>query len=114
MRHFLAVTADLEEDGVFDPPAQVYRHSQGVGHDNQIGENANGSQENVSVARDDLNRSERLGERFQGRVKFNQTQWPVSEHLPAITRPAGMPLILAGKRAPTFRAAPGHLHIAMP
>jgi hypothetical protein len=69
---------DLEENRMIDPPIEVDRDPDRIGHDHEVGKDPEGSQEDVSLSRDNLDRTERPSKGLDGSIEPHQVRMTIA------------------------------------
>jgi hypothetical protein len=90
----LCVVHDLEEDRILVLAPQMDGDSDSVGHDDKIGEDANASQEHVSVPSNDFDRAEGLRKRLDQIIDPDDRIGTIAKHFASVTRATRVPLVL--------------------
>jgi hypothetical protein len=78
MCHLLAIRSDFYEEVVIDLPRKVNRESKTISHHDHISEDAIGTKQYISLARDELHWSKRDCEPLQGFIELDNLRCPIA------------------------------------
>src|SRR5580700_3989713 len=82
----------------------------GVRHDDEVSEDPDAPEQRISLAGDDLDGAERLGERLDRFVETHERVRPVAQQFVSIPRTARVALVFLRKGAAAGRTAPRRWH----